>query len=60
MPAVVVVALGDVVGDVPGAVVHGMGSPAGRTLIVALVLAAVAYGVSLVIEPVRRRRPLAL
>lgn len=52
MPALVVIALGVVVGDLPGAVVHGIDSADGHRLIVALILAAVAYGASLVVDPV--------
>jgi len=52
MPALVVVALGVVVGDLPGAVVHGLDSADGRRLIIALVLAAVTYGVSLIVDPI--------
>ncbi|MBN9621119.1 MAG: ATP-binding cassette domain-containing protein, partial [Actinobacteria bacterium] len=52
VPPLVVAALGLVVGRIPGAVVHGIGSPAGHGLILALVLAALVYGLSLVLDPV--------
>lgn len=52
MPALVVIALGDMVGDLPGAVAHGMGSAAGHRLIIALVLAAAAYAASLITDPI--------
>ena len=52
MPTVVVVALGLVVAAVPGAVTHGLGSADGHQLIMALVLAAVMYALSLVLNPI--------
>ncbi len=48
----VVAALGFVVGAVPPAVADGMSSAAGDRLIVALVVAAVLYAASLIIDPV--------
>ena len=51
-PVAVVIALGLVVAAVPGAVTHGLGSADGHRLIMALVLAAVVYAVSLVLNPV--------
>jgi ATP-binding cassette subfamily B protein len=48
----VVGALGFVVGAVPGAVRDGMSSPAGHRLIAALVVAALLYAVSLILDPV--------
>jgi len=50
-PAVVAV-LGAVVGHVPGAIVHGIGSGAGHALILWLVIAAVVYAISLIVDPV--------
>jgi ATP-binding cassette, subfamily B, bacterial len=52
VPPLVVAALGFVVGGIPGAVRDGMGSPAGHRLIVALVVAALIYGLSLVLDPI--------
>lgn len=52
MPALVVIALGVVVGDLPGAVIHGMDSADGHRLIAALVLAAITYGASLIVDPI--------
>jgi ATP-binding cassette subfamily B protein len=51
-PALVVGALGAVVGFIPGAVEHGMGSPAGSRLIGALVVAGLLYALSLVLDPI--------
>jgi ATP-binding cassette subfamily B protein len=48
----VVVALGVVVGAIPAAVAGGMSSPAGHRLIGALVIAAVLYTASLVLDPI--------
>jgi ATP-binding cassette, subfamily B, bacterial len=48
----VLIALGLVVGGVPGAIEHGMNSPQGHHLIVLLVVAAVLYALSLVLDPV--------
>jgi len=48
----VVGALGFVVGAVPGAVRDGMSSAAGHRLIAALVVAALLYAVSLILDPV--------
>jgi ATP-binding cassette subfamily B protein len=52
MPALVVIALGVVVGDLPGAVIHGIDSADGHRLIVALILAAITYGASLIVDPI--------
>jgi ATP-binding cassette, subfamily B, bacterial len=52
MPALVVGALGAVVGFIPGAVEHGMGSAAGSRLIGALVVAGLLYAFSLVLDPI--------
>ena len=51
-PPLVVVTLGTVVGEVPGAVEHGMGSADGRRLVAALLVAALVYAFSLVVDPV--------
>ena len=48
----VVAALGYVVGAVPGAIEDGMSSAAGHRLIAALVIAAVLYAASLILDPV--------
>jgi ATP-binding cassette, subfamily B, bacterial len=52
VPPLVVEVLGYVVGAIPGAVSGGLGSPAGHRLIVSLVVAALVYGLSLVLDPV--------
>jgi ATP-binding cassette, subfamily B, bacterial len=51
-PPLVVGALGAVVGDVPAAIRDGMGSTSGHRLIAALIIAAVIYALSLVLDPV--------
>jgi energy-coupling factor transporter ATP-binding protein EcfA2 len=51
-PTIVVITLGLVVGAIPGTVEHGIGSAAGHRLITALVLAALVYGLSLIVDPV--------
>jgi ATP-binding cassette subfamily B protein len=51
-PALVVVALGVVVGQVPGAVAHGLSSVDGHRLILSLVVAAAVYALSLVLDPI--------
>jgi ATP-binding cassette subfamily B protein len=48
----VVAALGLIVGRIPAAIEHGMGSPAGHGLIDALIGAALIYGLSLVVDPI--------
>jgi ATP-binding cassette subfamily B protein len=48
----VVVALGLVVGAIPAAVAGGMGSPAGHRLIAALIIAALLYTASLILDPI--------
>jgi ATP-binding cassette, subfamily B, bacterial len=48
----VVAALGYVVGAVPGAVEDGMSSAAGHRLIAALVIAALLYAASLILDPI--------
>ena len=52
IPALVVGALGAVVGFIPGAVEHGMSSTAGSRLIGALVVAGLLYAFSLVLDPI--------
>jgi ATP-binding cassette subfamily B protein len=51
-PTVVVITLGLVVGAIPGTVAHGISSADGHRLIMALVLAALVYGLSLIVDPV--------
>src|ERR1700722_3340193 len=51
-PPLVVGALGAVVGQIPGAIKHGMSSAAGHRLIAALVIAALIYAVSLLLDPI--------
>jgi ATP-binding cassette subfamily B protein len=51
-PALVVAALGVVVGRLPGAVEHGIGSPDGHRLLAALAVAAAIYAASLVLDPI--------
>jgi ATP-binding cassette subfamily B protein len=51
-PPLVVGALGVVVGNVPGAVQDGLSSGAGHRLIGALIVAAVIYAFSLVLDPI--------
>lgn len=51
-PTLVVLALGAVVGSVPGSIAHGISSPSGTRLIEALVVAAAAYAFSLITDPV--------
>jgi ATP-binding cassette subfamily B protein len=48
----VVAALGYVVGAVPAAVSDGMSSPAGDRLVLALVIAALLYAASLILDPI--------
>ena len=51
-PAAVVASLGVVVGCIPAAVKDGLASAAGSHLILALVIAALIYGFSLILDPV--------
>jgi ATP-binding cassette subfamily B protein len=51
-PAAVVASLGVVVGEVPGAVKGGILSEAGEGLIVSLIVAALIYGFSLILDPI--------
>jgi len=50
--AATVGALGVVVGQLPGAIRDGMASDAGRRLIIALVVAALIYAFSLILDPI--------
>jgi ATP-binding cassette, subfamily B, bacterial len=52
MPALVVIALGLVVGRIPGTLVAGFGSPAGHGLILALAVAGLIYALSLILDPI--------
>jgi ATP-binding cassette, subfamily B, bacterial len=52
VPPLVVTALGFVVGGIPDAVRDGIASPAGHRLIGALIVAALIYGLSLVLDPI--------
>jgi ATP-binding cassette subfamily B protein len=52
MAPLVVGALGVVVGTIPAAIVHGIGSAAGTRLIVALLTAAAIYSFSLILDPI--------
>jgi ATP-binding cassette, subfamily B, bacterial len=52
IPSLVVAALGFVVGGIPAVVRGGIGSAAGHRLIATLVVAAVVYGISLILDPV--------
>jgi ATP-binding cassette, subfamily B, bacterial len=51
-PALVVGALGFIVGYIPDAVTDGLNSAAGHRLIASLVIAALIYGLSLVLDPI--------
>jgi ATP-binding cassette subfamily B protein len=51
LPVLVLIAMGRVTGALPGAVVFGLSSGYGSTLLVALALAGVAYGLSLMRGP---------
>lgn len=51
LPLLVLVALGTVIGDLPGAIHHGMGSPAGHRLELALILTGLAYLANLLLGP---------
>jgi ATP-binding cassette, subfamily B, bacterial len=52
LPIVALVALGRAVGKIPPAVAHGLGSPSGHSLLIALAVGTVAYGLSLLRSPV--------
>jgi ATP-binding cassette, subfamily B, bacterial len=51
LPIIALIALGRAVGKIPPAVEHGLGSPSGHALLVALVIGTTAYGVSLLRSP---------
>jgi len=53
LPVLVLVAMGQVVGGVPAAAAHGLSSPAGHHLILALVVSVGVYAASLVLGPVQ-------
>ncbi len=53
LPILVLVAAGRLVGDVPGAAEHGLGSPAGHRMIFALALTGVAYAAALSLGPIQ-------
>jgi ATP-binding cassette subfamily B protein len=52
LPNLALIALGRATGRIPVAVEHGLGSPAGQSLLIALAIGAGAYGLSLVRTPV--------
>ena len=52
LPIVALIALGRAVGKIPPAVEHGLGSPSGHSLLIALAIGTVAYGLSLLRSPV--------
>jgi ATP-binding cassette subfamily B protein len=52
LPIVALIALGRAVGKIPPAVEHGLGSPSGHSLLIALSIGTVAYGLSLLRSPV--------
>src|ERR1700733_1608296 len=51
LPIVALVALGRAVGHIPDAVRHGLGSPSGHSLLIALALGTLAYALSLLRSP---------
>jgi ATP-binding cassette, subfamily B, bacterial len=51
-PSVVTISLGIVVGKVPAAARDGLGSPAGHSLIAHLVVTALLYAASLIVDPI--------
>ena len=53
LPNLALVALGRAVGRIPAAVTHGLGSPSGRALVVALAVGVGAYALSLLRSPVQ-------
>ena len=53
MPNLVLIAAGHLVGDIPAAAEHGMASPAGQQLTVALWLTGAAYAAALLLGPVQ-------
>jgi ATP-binding cassette subfamily B protein len=52
LPVIALIALGRAVGKIPPAVTHGLGSPSGHSLLIALAIGTVAYGLSLLRSPV--------
>jgi ATP-binding cassette, subfamily B, bacterial len=52
LPIVALIALGRAVGKIPAAVEHGLGSPSGHSLLIALGVGTVTYGLSLLRSPV--------
>jgi ATP-binding cassette subfamily B protein len=53
LPNLALVALGTSTGHIPAAVAHGLGSPAGRALLISLAVGAGAYALSLMRTPVQ-------
>jgi ATP-binding cassette, subfamily B, bacterial len=51
LPILALIALGRAVGKIPPAVEHGLGSPSGHSLLIALVIGTAAYGLSLLRSP---------
>jgi ATP-binding cassette subfamily B protein len=51
LPILSLVALGRAVGHIPAAVTHGLGSPSGHSLLIALAIGTAAYGLSLLRSP---------
>src|SRR5580698_4172822 len=52
LPIIALIALGRAVGKIPPAVEHGLGSPSGHSLLIALAVGTAAYGLSLLRSPV--------
>lgn len=52
VPSLLIASLGYVIGAIPGAVRNGLNSPSGGQLVMALVVAGVIYGISLILDPV--------
>jgi ATP-binding cassette subfamily B protein len=53
MPNLVLIAAGHLVGTIPAAAAHGLGSPAGHRLVVALTITGAWYAAALVLGPVQ-------
>jgi ATP-binding cassette, subfamily B, bacterial len=53
LPNVVLIAAGHLVGDIPAATRHGLGSAAGHRMIAALTITGIAYAVALVLGPIQ-------
>jgi ATP-binding cassette, subfamily B, bacterial len=51
LPILALVALGRAVGHIPAAVTHGLGSPSGHSLLIALAVGTLAYALSLLCSP---------